>query len=274
MEVVRGSDRTALVLVLALLAVVGFALYGRVTGAPPAGSEATGTSSPRGTGTDTAADRAVDVATPRAAVFWYRSALLPVEGRAGEGVDGLVAVVDVSGEEIGRANLAVDPDGGFAGLVQVVPPVRRSEATLRLYEDGDADRPLASVRYPIQAGSSILLWSPTPNTEVAAGEVLTVAGPVLGAVSEVHGVLRNDEGALIAEGRVTVAAPAASPAVGDTPETFELRLQLPTDRTGSATLHVFAKAPGTGQDVAHLDVRLTILPPRTVGFGDGAQPPR
>lgn len=207
--------------------------------------------SPTASPTPTPKQARLEILEPRPGLFYRGTGVLPVRGRTTLPLTTLLAEVSVERRVIGSAALTVQPDGSFVGGVRMRPPAEPTSGLLRLREAGTSGPALVTVPLDLQAGSPILIWTPSLDDRVVSGDRLVVSGPVLADVARVRAVLTSPSGARIAQATVLVRAR----------ETFRIVLALdPQGPSGRAWLHVIALQKGSSAEVAHLDIRLTIEP--------------
>jgi len=241
---------------VALVAIVTFGVLGRLGlgAAPPSPSPKPDAS------TAVASEAAVTVAgfhlvSPIAGTVWLRTTEIDVRGTAPSGVRTIEAVVRIAGARLGQATAEVDAAGRFDAVVPVIPPGRRTAATLEVREVGGTTRTLAEVAFAIEAGSLILIRDASALSATAGGQMV-VDVLVYGRLREVRGLLTSRGGALLAE--TSRRLPGAGPAAGGPPKAIALELHLPADvPTGRAGLHVVA-IDVDGTEVEHVDANVRL----------------
>lgn len=281
--VARSGSRSAVAVAGALAAIIAVGVAGRLSGhgvdarataTSPATGVATGgvggarTSNAPGTlvlnGDPVPAAGSAILTAPRPDVLWSGTALMPVSGVAGSGLEAVRLVVSAGEIPIGSATLPVVA-GRFGGTIVIVPPVVRSSGMLEVFDAAGGSRAVAQVRFPIESGRLLLLTSPEAAVPSVASP-LAIAGIAYEAVPEIRIVLTGGSGVL-AE-RIVTPSPArdavarAAGAVGS----FSTRLRLSgPGAAGPARLHVMAlRSPG-GMEVGHVDLALVVAAP--VGAG-------
>jgi hypothetical protein len=207
--------------------------------------------SPTASPTPTPTPDPMVILEPRPGLFYRGIGVLPVRGQTSLALTTLLAEVSVERRVIGSAAVTVLPDGSFVGGVRMLPPAEPTAGLLRLREAGTSGPALATIPLDLQAGAPILIWTPSLDERVVRGERLVVSGPILEGVARVRALLTTPSGKRIAQATVLTRGR----------ETFRIALELaPEGPTGRAWLHVIALQEGSGAEVAHLDIRLTIEP--------------
>lgn len=241
------ADLAGWTILLALL--VGLGVGGRLL--PVLAPDSATVPSPTASPSPTPRQAPIKLLEPRPGLFYRETGVLPVRGRTILPLTTLLAEVSVEHRVIGSAALMVQPDGSFAGGVRMRPPAEPTSGLLRLREAGTSGPALVTVPLDLQAGSPILIWTPSLDDRVVSGGRLVVSGPILSDVARVRALLTTPSGERIAQ--ATVLARGR--------ETFRIVLTLdPQGPSGRAWLHVIALEEGSGAEVAHLDTRLTIEP--------------
>lgn len=265
----RSGARSAAAVAAALAAIVAVGLAGRLSGGGADARPAATVSSPRDAGVQAgAAWEATSAGTPvpgageailtmpRPDVLWFGTAVMPVSGVAGAGLEAVRVVVTVGATSIGTVTLPV-LEGRFGGTVAIVPPETRSAGLLEVFAVGADRTSLARVRFPIESGRVVLLTSPEA-ADPALSAPLEVAGITYKAVPQVRIVLTGSSGVL-AETTVMPRPVHGAARRSGAVTSFAARLDVPaTTAAGPARLHVMAIRPAGGAEVGHADLTLVL----------------
>ncbi len=192
--------------------------------------------------------------SPFSDVLYRRTTEVAVQGTAPAATMKVDIVVIVDGRQIGETQLAVDPAGGFGGLVPIIPPKARSVAVLEVRDPATGGRLLAQASFAVQANSLILPREPS-MLRGTAGSTMIVDVLIYGPLKEVRGLLTSVDGRLIASGSTRVGPPVAG--VG-WPRTIVLELEIPLERVPALVrLHVMA-IDRAGTELEHIDANVVL----------------